>query len=193
MSEEPIDLTIRTADSTQSYSFEADDYRYHTGQEDFVFNLGYHEEAITSCTITMKREGVIQFESLGIYSQPMDNVPAYTEALTQSVLENVTVGTNTVSGTISADQDKILVLSIPYQNGWTAYVDGEEMELTRANYMYMALPITAGEHTIELTFAIPGVKYALVITPVSVVLLIIISLASWIIRKRKKKTDRSEE
>jgi uncharacterized membrane protein YfhO len=120
-------------------------------------------------------------------------VPSYTEALKESALENVTIGTNRVSGTISADQDKILVLSIPYQNGWTAYVDGEEVELSRANYMYMALPISAGEHSVELTFAIPGVKYALVITPVSVVLWIVIVLASCIVRKRKKKTDRGEK
>lgn len=186
MSEDPIDLTISAGGSSQSYSFEADDYRYNTGQEDFVFNLGYHEEPVTSCRITMKREGEIRFDSLDIYAQPMDNVPAYTAALTESTLENVELGTNTVSGTISADKDKILVLSIPYQKGWKAYVDGEEAEITRANYMYMALPITAGEHTVELTFAIPGVKYALVITPVSVVLLIIICLAAWAAKKRKK-------
>ncbi len=186
MSEEPIDLTISTKDSTQNYSFEADDYRYTSGQEDYVFNLGYHEEAVTSCTITMKREGVIQFESLGVYAQPMDNAADYVEALTESVLENVEVGTNTVSGTISADRDRILVLSIPYQKGWKAFVDGEEVKIDRANYMYMALPVSVGEHTVELTFAIPGVKYALVITPVSVVLFIIIVLAGHIVRKRKK-------
>ncbi|MDO4321078.1 MAG: YfhO family protein [Lachnospiraceae bacterium] len=191
MSEDPIKLTITAAGSSQSYSFEADDYRYHTGQEDFVFNLGYHEEPVDSCTITMKREGVIQFEELALYSQPMENVPEYTKALTENVLENVVVDTNEVSGTISLDKDKVLVLSIPYQNGWTAYVDGKETELQRANYAYMALPLTAGDHTIELSFAIPGVKYAMVIVPGSVILFAAVCIISWLIKKRKKRKMQS--
>lgn len=187
MSEDPIGLTIATEDGSQSYSFEAEDYRYHTGQKDFVFNLGYHEEAINSCTITMKREGVIRFEELSLYSQPMENVQKYTDNLTENVLENVTVGDNEVSGTISLEKDKTLVLSIPYQKGWTAYVDGEKTELQRANYAYMALPLTAGDHTVELSFEIPGVKYAMVIVPGSVALFIIVCTVSWLIKRRKKK------
>ena len=66
--------------------------------------------------------------------------------MTEDVLEDVTVGEDEVTGNISLDEDKYLVLSIPYQKGWTAYVDGEETELLRANYMYMALPLSAGEH-----------------------------------------------
>ena len=81
----------------------------------------------------------------------------------------------------------MLVLSIPCQKGWSAYVDGKKAQIGRANYMYMALPLTAGEHTIELTFAIPGVKYALVIMPSAVVLFIIVNIALYIRKKVRKK------
>ena len=117
----------------------------------------------------------------------MDNLADYTEKLTENVLENIEVGTNEVTGTISLNQEKTLVLSIPYQNGWKAYVDGEETELLQANYMYMALPLEAGDHTIKLTFEIPGVKYALVIMPGAVVVLIVLCFISWLLKKRKKK------
>lgn len=93
-----------------------------------------------------------------LYSQSMENYPDYIEHLTEDVLEDVTVGEDEVTGNISLDEDKYLVLSIPYQKGGIAYVDGEETELLRANYMYMALPLSAGEHSIRLTFAIPGVR-----------------------------------
>ena len=61
-----------------------------------------------------------------LYSQSMENYPDYIEQLTEDVLEDVTVGEDEVTGNISLDEDKYLVLSIPYQKGWTAYVDGEE-------------------------------------------------------------------
>ncbi|MDY3250403.1 MAG: YfhO family protein, partial [Candidatus Choladocola sp.] len=192
MTENAITLEMKLEDNSLSYRFAADDDRYGSGQEDYVFNLGYHEEPVTSCTIRMSRQGQIQFDSLELYAQPMDNMQQYTDALTEDVLENVEMDTNRVSGTVSLEQDKILVLSIPYQNGWTAYVDGKETKLQRANYMYMALPLSEGDHTIELTFEIPGMKYALVIMAGAVVLFIILCMMRWI-RNRKKRKVNSQE
>lgn len=185
-SETPIQLTFKAGGDKLTYKFHAENYRYGTGQDDYVFNLGYHEEPITSCTITMNRSGRIELEDFGVYCQPMANMEQYTERLTRDVLENVQLGTNEVSGTISLDEDKYLALSIPYQNGWTAYVDDEEVPLYRANYTYMALKLEPGEHTIRLTFEIPGVKYALVIMAAAVVLFIVVCFVSWQIRRKKR-------
>ena len=99
----------------------------------------------------------------------------------------LTVGEDEVIGNISLDEDKYLVLSIPYQKGWTAYVDGEETELLRANYMYMALPLSAGGHSICLTFAIPGVKYAMIIMPSAAGVFVLLLLVRWLRRKRRVK------
>ncbi|MFR8549400.1 MAG: YfhO family protein, partial [Lachnospiraceae bacterium] len=141
--------------------------------------------------IIMNRAGEIKFDEMILYSQPMDVLSQYAAGLTQDVLEQAEIGTNTVSGTVSLEEDKILVLSIPYQNGWTAYVDGEKTQLGRANYMYMALPLSAGEHTIELTFEIPGVKYALVIMPSAVVLFIVLNVIFYMRKKKKKRSGES--
>ncbi len=195
MSELEINLGFATENNKLSYKFRPDDDRYGTGQEDYVFNLGYHEEPITSCRITMSRPGTIDFGAMKLYAQPMDGMASYTEKLTEDVLENVKIETNTVSGTIELEEEKLLVLSIPYQNGWKAYVDGEETKLLRANDMYMALPLSEGEHTVRLEFAIPGVKYALVIMPSAVVLFIVLCAAGSIRRKmsvkKQKKTSES--
>ncbi len=186
-SEDPIYLTVETEGNVFRYRFRADDDRYKTGQEDFVFNLGYHEEPITSCKIKMSREGMITFDSMKLYSQSMGNTESYVQNLTEDVLEQVNVGTDQISGEISLEEDKILVLSIPYQKGWTAYVDGEKAELLRANYMYMALPLEAGEHTIQLEYEISGIRAAFMIMPSAAILFIILCLADW---KRKKDKNR---
>ncbi|MFY0598042.1 MAG: YfhO family protein [Cyclobacteriaceae bacterium] len=41
---------------------------------------------------------------------------------------------------------------IYYKNGWTAYIDGEESEILRANYVLRALPLSKGAHEILFEF-----------------------------------------
>ena len=193
-SETRVNITFETNGDSYTYNFRSEDDRYGTKQKDYVINLGYHKEAVTKCTIRFNRDAVVNFDSLELYAQPMKNLSKYADALREDVLENEKVDGNRVSGTISLDQDKYLVLSIPYQKGWTAYVDGEKTELLRANYMYMALPLAAGEHEISLEFEIPGVKYALVIMP-SAFGVFIVLLGVRVIRKRRalKKQKKAME
>ena len=187
MSENPINISFKTEGNNLSYKFRSDDDRYGSGQENYAFNLGYHEEAITECTITFSRSGTIDFDSLKLYSQPMDHTEAYTEGLTEHVLEQVELGTNVITGEIDLEEDKLLVLSIPYQNGWTAYVDGKEVDLERVNIMYMGIPLEAGEHTVRLEFAIPGVKAALILMPSSALLFAVLLVIRHLRKKKIRK------
>lgn len=53
----------------------------------------------------------------------------------------------------TAAHDRVAVFSeIYYPHGWHLYVDGEEKELGRANYVLRAAVIPAGEHTVTMEF-----------------------------------------
>lgn len=137
-------------------------FTWYRGQHDFLVNLGYNKENPSKITFTFNEPGIYTFDNMELLSQPMENYPKEIEALKEDVLENVKEGTNSFTGTIDLDENKILALSIPYSKGWTAYVDGKETELLEANTMYMALPLEAGHHSIELKYFTPGLKLGIV-------------------------------
>ena len=69
-----------------------------------------------------------------------------------------------MTGTVSVSKDKFLCLSIPYMDGWKAYIDGEEAKLYRANTAFMGVEVPTGEHEIELRYWIPGLTIGLLMS-----------------------------
>jgi len=60
---------------------------------------------------------------------------------------------NQMSYRVALDQQALVVFSdIYYEGGWQATIDGEPAPMLRANYILRALPVDAGEHTVEFTF-----------------------------------------
>jgi hypothetical protein len=53
---------------------------------------------------------------------------------------------------LSAQTDGLLVISQPFYPGWQARVDGEQVPIYRVNYLLQGLPVTAGDHRVELSY-----------------------------------------
>lgn len=54
--------------------------------------------------------------------------------------------------TVNAKQPRILVVSQNFHPYWSADIDGKPVDLHRANYVWQALAIPAGTHTVNLTY-----------------------------------------
>lgn len=138
--------------------------QFYSGRHDFAVNFNYNEAPLTSVTITFPETGIYAFDSLELLCQPMESYAAQVDALAQDTLQELTIGTDHVSGRISLNSDKWLCLAIPYSSGWQAYVDGQPAELYPANIQYMALSLSAGEHRIDLVYKTPLLKIGLCIS-----------------------------
>lgn len=102
---------------------------------------------------------------------------------------NVTEHSDTeIKGTINAENDCIMYTSIPYDGGWKAYVDGKETEVKNVKDAFVCVPISAGEHTVELKYCPPGFKAGAAITIVSIASLV----ALWILEPKIKKRVKSK-
>lgn len=157
-------------------------YTWYFGRENYLVNLGYSEEEHTTCAITFPKKGTYKLDDIQLLALPMDKYPEQVEALRAEPLENIVWETNKVSGTVDLSKNKILCMSIPYSKGWTAKVDGQKTKILKGNYMFMALPLSAGHHDIEFTYCTPGLKAGVAASLLSVGALICL-----VYRERKKR------
>jgi hypothetical protein len=64
----------------------------------------------------------------------------------------VTQSVDEVKLTLGADQDGLVYFNESYYPGWWAEVDGETAPVLRANYIFMAVPVRRGQHTVRFYF-----------------------------------------
>lgn len=108
------------------------------------------------------------------------------ELLSDELLEINEMDDTNVKGEISVKEDGLLYTSIPYEKGWSAYVDGVEVETTSVDNAMLALNLSAGEHTVEFKYTPSGFTAGLIITITAILLFALYCLASWYLRKSGK-------
>lgn len=82
--------------------------------------------------------------------------------------------TNTgFSAQIDSNRKQVVFFSVPYEDGWSAQVNGEPVVIERVNVGFMAVTVPEGEGvTIEFTYRTPGLTLGFGITLVSLALLV---------------------
>lgn len=75
-----------------------------------------------------------------------------------------------VEGTYAASTAGNMLLTIPYDVGWRAYVNGEKVEIRQAAQALMTVPVVQGENEIVLKYEIPGLKAGILISVMGILL-----------------------
>ena len=74
---------------------------------------------------------------------------------------------NTVTIEARMESDGLLVLSDVYYPGWKAYVDGEEKQIYRADYIFRAVYLNKGYHMIRFSYQPASFRLGLTISGIS--------------------------
>ncbi len=157
-------VKIKSSSVSKRLTISTQSDAYYVERENCLVNLCYNQYPRKQITLTFSNAGEYTFDQLQVVAQSL-SIPKYNlDLLKKDTLQNVSVGTNSVTGTISLTQPKLLCLSIPYSEGWSATVDGVETEILKANTMYMSIPLSAGDHKVELHYETPGLAFGITLT-----------------------------
>ena len=173
-----------------------DDEQFYSGRQDFLLNSYTISDKVDSIVLTFPIRGVYRFDEISVVSEPLTTYRAKTAKLAAESLENVQIHQNKssfistgVTGEITVSGSKLLCLTVPYSEGWKAYVDGSPAVLENVNLMFCGLMLTPGHHTIELRYETPGLLYGLCLTAAGLLLFIFWMILSHRSGKRRRTED----
>jgi hypothetical protein len=100
-----------------------------------------------------------------------------------------------LTGTMTLEEGQELLFTIPWDTGWTCYVDGQKTELTKVLGVFMAAEAAPGEHTYEMVYTPGGLSLGIKISIGALALLILYMLFGrrLINRYLIKKTETAED
>lgn len=100
------------------------------------------------------------------------------------------MGEDYLFGNVSCQESGILLVTIPFDPGWKALIDGEAVEIQTLSNALMAIPVDAGAHKVFMYYRPVGFETGILVTCCAAGVLLILLLLSRIGKKyRRNKHD----
>lgn len=167
-------------------------YNQSIGNKHYVLNVG-EVEAGTTLHISYSLKDDATSSNISQYVYGLNEgkfVNAYNAIVANGTLDVTVNEEDYIKGTVKLAAGKMLYTSIPYDKGWSVYVDGVEVSeenIVKIGDALMGIKMDAGEHTVELKYMPRGLAVGCVLTLAGFAILIIL-----LILKKKKKLMFSE-
>ncbi|WP_207696616.1 hypothetical protein DOK67_0002325 [Enterococcus sp. DIV0212c] len=125
------------------------------------YDLGYYEQKTTvDVTVEFVGEAVVQL------SKPIAmflDTRVFEEAVSAVQEKGVVFHTSGRKATAEVDLEKeqVVLTTIPYDQGWKAYIDGKQAEIPTFKEAFLTLVVPKGQHTITFEFIPQGFRLGL--------------------------------
>lgn len=144
------------------------------GKNSWLVNLGYSDSSREDVELSFPTAGVYDIGDLQISAQPVDSYASQIERLkkTSTDIHDLTFSGSRLSCTADVgDDSKFLYFRIPFSTGWKASVDGQPVNLVKANMGFMGVGLDEGQHKVELRYETPGLLAGSLVSVVGLVAL----------------------
>ncbi len=165
-----------------------DDFTYNQSLENKPYVLDVGEvEAGTELYISYSLKDDSTSGAVNQYVYGMDKekfISAYNTIVKNGILEVTENKESYIKGTVNLQDNKMLYTSIPYDEGWSVLVDGNEVssdKIVKVGNALMGIYMEPGEHTVEFKYMPKGFVLGVCISLVGILALIII-----LIMKKKR-------
>ena len=173
----PVTDGVRTSSLTITTPLD----NFYCGYEDYLINLGYLEEGRDSILLTFPRAGTYHFRDLTVAALSMEKMKDRAVRLQQSGVTSSSIEDGTVSFEVSRTEAGMACIAIPYNTGWTVFVDGIPAPLLSINGGLCGVELSAGTHTVRMQYHTPWFTEGLLLAGSALMLICI-----WTISDRRR-------
>lgn len=164
-------------------------------EDAYILDLGYHnkgDEVLVSLDASKMESESTSFD---FYCYTADDtvVKNMYNSLAGNSLNVESYSDTTIKGTVKAKENCYLYSSIPYDDGWSVYVDGKKAETFEIVGTLLAIELTPGQHKIEYKYFPVGFLYGIIISAVTVFGLCVFYIynkSSLKLNKSKRRKDK---
>lgn len=148
---------------------------YAKASHGYILELGYCE-AGTEVAVTNTVDEALD---LTIYRLNPEAVQTAFDTLNKQTMELSSFSDDEITGTIQVEEAGRLIFSIANEDGWTLYVDGEQVESEAFGGAFISVHLEPGEHDIQLSYQTPGFTLGLTITAICIFLAALCMFIRW--------------
>lgn len=142
---------------------------YPTQSQNGVLRLTVGQNQPVRVTLTVHKN--VSVRSFGVFSV---SHPALEKTLASVRAAQMQTGKDRVFGTATAQNEgESLFLSLPYDEGYTAWVNGQKVPVRRVFDCWMAVPLSQGENQIELRYRPPGLTAGVLLSAAGLAFLLL--------------------
>ena len=156
-----------------------------------VIYLGYLEVGQTVTLTNGDEEDTSPDIALDVFRMDEEVLEEALDILSRQHMENVSWESDKLSGELTLEQGGRLILSIPYEDGWTVLVNGKEMEHTTFGGCLMAFDLEPGEYYIEMRYIPAGLQAGILVSILSLGLFVGVML--WRRRRIKGRPEKPDD
>lgn len=137
-----------------------------------VLYLGYLEKDQTVTLTNGDEKDTTPKISANVYRMNTDVLDEALELLSAQHMENVTWESDGLRGELRLQEAGRLILSVPYEDGWTVRINGEEQKGVLFGGCLMAFDLEPGEYVFEMHYVPKGLGAGTAVSIVSILVFV---------------------
>lgn len=161
--------------SSLSFAYFSEDHKWTDHKHDYLVHTGQAGgQPFTGFDLIFQTPGTYVFSEMRVVFQPLEEAQSQIGQLAENTLQDInfhedgtTFSTSWVTGKVHTKNKSVLFLSIPWNEGWNAYVDGKKTELFQVDTAFSGLTVEEGDHEIILRYRTPGLTEGVLISAIS--------------------------
>ncbi len=179
-------MTVKNGENMLVYHDGDKKHSYNISRQPFITPVGYYDEGeLVTLRCNLKEDAKSGTVKMYFYQLNEDVLREGYAALSDEMLKLTKFSDTGFTGDVYVKQAGCLYMSVPYEEGWTVYVDGKKSEIVPMFNAMCGVNLTEGKHTITMKYSPKGFVMGLVISISGAVLLVVL----YVLERRRNAKD----